>query len=74
MQYKVPFMINQCFTNGMVTLQGGEIKLGIIHVTLNHIYLIQTLRILTLKNMYDDVNILSPVLYFVPIFNINTEV
>ena len=29
-------------------------KLGIIYVTLSHIHLIQILKILTLKNMYDD--------------------
>ena len=26
--YKVPFVINQCWTNGMVTLQYGAIKIG----------------------------------------------
>ena len=37
-------------------------QLGVIYVALNHIYLIQKLKILTLKNLYDDVNIWSPVI------------
>ena len=40
----------------MVTLKYGATKIGIIYVTLNHINLIQTLKILPLKTN-DDVNI-----------------
>ena len=50
--YKGPFLIMQCWTNGMVTLQCGAKKVGIIYTTLSHIHLIQTLKILTLKTNY----------------------
>ena len=55
--YKGPFAIKQSWTNGVVTLQYGAKQLYIIYVKLNHINLIQTLNILPLKNIYDNVNI-----------------
>ena len=47
-------MIEECWSNGTFTLQCGAIKLGIIYVALNHIHLIQTLKILNVKNMYGN--------------------
>ena len=47
--YKVPFDITQCWTNGMVTLNRGAIKLGIIYVALSHMNLIQTLKTLNFE-------------------------
>ena len=47
--YKVPFVINQCWTNCTVTLKCGTTKIGIIYITLSHIHLIQTLKILPLE-------------------------
>ena len=55
--YKGTFDITQCWTNDMVTLKCGTIKLDIIYIALNHIHLIQNLRIISLKMMYDNVNI-----------------
>ena len=72
--YKVPFVITQCWTNGTVTLQCSEIKLGIIYAALIHINMIQTLKILAWKNMYDDVNIWSPVIYLCIVLNIVNKV
>ena len=43
--YTCPFDIKQYCTNGTVTLQCGAIKLGILYIKLNHINLIQMLRI-----------------------------
>ena len=54
--YRVPFVITQCLTNDTVKLQCGTTKLGMIYIELSHIHMIQTLKILTLKNMYDNVN------------------
>ena len=50
--YNGPFEITGCWTNGTVTSQLGAIRLGIIYVKLNHIHMIQLLRILFLKMMY----------------------
>ena len=55
--YNASFVITQCWTNGTVTLECGLTKLSIIYVKLIHIHLIQMLKILTLENMYDNVNI-----------------
>ena len=55
--YNVPFVITQCWTNGTVTLQCGAIKLGIIYVILNHIHMIQTLKILIQKLTIDYVTL-----------------
>ena len=63
-------MITQCWSNVTVTLKYGETKLVIIYAVLIHIHVIQTLKILPLKNMYYDVNILSPVIYFGIILNL----
>ena len=52
MPYKGPFVITNFLTNGTVTLQYGAKQLGIIYVALNHINLIQKLKILPLKNVY----------------------
>ena len=43
------FVITQSCTNGMVALQYGPKKLGIIYVEFSHIHLIQMLNILPLK-------------------------
>ena len=61
-QYKDPFVIKKCWNNSMITIQYGVTKLDIIYATINHINLIQSLKILPLKNMYDDVNTLAPVI------------
>ena len=47
--YKEIFEIMKCFNNDTVILQYGAIKLGIIYNILNHINLIQKLKILFLK-------------------------
>ena len=52
--YKGPFVITQCWTNGTFILHCVKKKVGIIYVALNHIHLIQTLNILTLKKKYDN--------------------
>ena len=48
--YNRPLVLTRCFTNDMVTLQCGAIKLGIIYVALSHIYMIQSLNILNVEN------------------------
>ena len=44
--YKGPFMITQCFTNGVVNLQCGPKKISIIYVGLSYINQILELKIL----------------------------
>ena len=53
--YNGPFLITHRWTNYTVTLQCGGKKLGIIYIVLSHIHLIQIMKILTLKNMHDDI-------------------
>ena len=61
--YVGPFEITQCWKNGMVTLQCGAIKIGITYVALNHIHLIQMLKILIQKLIVDNVTLGKYLLY-----------
>ena len=56
---KGPFVITQCLTNVTVTLQCDTIKLDIIYVALDHINMIQTLKILIHKLMIGNVTLLK---------------
>ena len=56
-QYNRPFEITQCRTNCMFPLQHGATKIMYNIFRINHIHFIQTLRILLVKMMYENVNI-----------------
>ena len=67
--FKGPFLITQCLTNGKVILHCGLIK---IRHNIRHIkpYKYDTnVEDIKPKNIYDDVNILTPVFFlsFVPV-------
>ena len=62
--YKGPFVITQCWTNGTVTLQYGPTKIR-YNIGRNNPYTSDTNNEdITPENMYDDVRIWSPVIYF----------
>ena len=65
--YKGQFVITQCCTNGMVALQCGAMKISIIYITSNHIFLIQMLKIWIQKLMIDDF-ILGKYLVYTSVF------
>ena len=48
--YKGPFVITQCWKNGMVKVQFSATKMGILYTSLSHIHHIQTLKMLSFGN------------------------
>ena len=62
--YKGPFLLMRCWTNGTVSIQYGPIK------SRHNIYQIKpyksdtTVEDINPNNMCEDINILSPVIYF----------
>ena len=57
MPYKRPFVTMQCWTNDMVTLQCGTIKIRNNIRYINPYTSDKNVEDITTENMYDDVNI-----------------
>ena len=62
MPYKVPFMIKRCYTNGTINLQDGQTKIRYNICRINPYKYDKNIEGINPKNIYDDVNIRSPVI------------
>ena len=47
--YKGPFLMINCWTYYAASLKWGVVKIGIIYIALNHIHLIQKLKIINIE-------------------------
>ena len=62
--YKVPFLIKPCWTNGTVTLQCGLIQIRNNICRINPYKSGTKVEDINPEHICNDVNILSPVIYF----------
>ena len=68
--YKGPFVITWCWTNGTVTIKYGPIQIR-HNIRWIKLYKSDTnVEDINTKNMCDNVNILSPVIYFCTILKL----
>ena len=64
MPYKVPLVINNCWINGTVTLKCVPTKIRYNMYWIQPYTFDTNIEDVNPENMYDDVNILFPVIYF----------
>ena len=72
--YKGTFAITWCFTNGTVNLQYGPIKIKHNIRRIKPYKYDTKVEDIEPKNMYDDINILSPVIYLCIILKLGHQV
>ena len=72
--YNGPFLIKQCWINGTIALQYGATKIR-CNIRCIKTYKSDTnVEDVTTENMYDDFNILSPVIYLCIVLNLGHKV